>query len=171
MDDRSPAPGSQLWASMWVREGVLFYSSGRVWDVAAFARKHGTAVQKICFAFVLCRRKPANRPAVCGKWGQAGHRDADDSCHALAAQLDWLTLLKDETLSRFPTDQERDRMKAQYGTARAPLPGRGRGRGDDSRGRGRGQGAQGGARGHKWRRPDFRHPSGKANPAGKAGRR
>ena len=101
-------PGSLASTVGWVTPNKDFFASGLVWDVGSpkgLAASYHVTIGAKCWAFLLSRRRPANKMAVCGKHGSAGHEGPESAAHKLGDFA-----ITEETIAQFarpPTDEER----------------------------------------------------------------
>ena len=128
------SPGAQPKLALWLTKTELFVS-GRVWNVTKLAAKFGVQVSAKCWAYLLNRRGPKNRAALCPKWGTTGHTSDSDAAHVLST-LDLQECLLDSALCRLPTDEEFAKAAKHAGAPASPRSARG----GDGRGRGRERG-------------------------------
>ena len=148
------SPGAQPQLALWLAPNKFLFVSGRVWIILAVAAKFGVQVGAKCWPYLLNRRGPKNRAALCPCWGKTGHTSDTDAAHVLPP-LDLEECLRDSTLCRLPTEAEYALAAKHSDNTLGGVPqARGQRGGAQRGGRGRGRGRSGfrGRRGSPSRR-------------------
>lgn len=115
----APSPGSATGAHLWLSGRTELYISGRVWKIRKLAAKLKLkAGQAVCWPVVLSARVGENRLAHCEHAGQPGHENIDGTAHKIAG-FRASAIIEDESLWRYPTEEERETLRERR--AQAPV--------------------------------------------------